>query len=157
MYSRQFLSLEDARKVGEAALKKAMEHPDRPMVIAVCDATGELVYLLKMDKARPIFSKMAQNKIYTAISFGEDTVDIAPNLKKDNKVLSDFPDPRYTTVEGGVCLRAPDGSVIGAIGTSGRVPNIDKYNDLDIALAGAEALGTRPKRNKGQDMWAKQS
>ena len=157
MYSKYFLSLEDARKVGDAALKKAMEHPHRPMVIAVCDAMGELVYLLKMDGARPIFSKMAQNKIYTAITFGEDTVDITPNLKKDNKVLSDFPDPRFTTVEGGVCLRAPDGSVIGAVGTSGRVPNIDKYNDLDIALAGADALGPQPKRDKTHDMWAKQT
>lgn len=140
MYSKQILSLEDARIVGEAALAKAMEHPDRPMAIAVGDCNGELVYFVRTGDTLPLVPYMAMNKMYTAIRFRMDTVEVKKLLKSDNKVLSDFPDPRFTTVEGGVCLRAPDGAVIGAIGTSGRVPNIDKYNDLDIALAGAKAL-----------------
>jgi uncharacterized protein GlcG (DUF336 family) len=59
---------------------------------------------------------------------------------EDGRVVADFGDPRFTTIPGGVCLRAPDGTVIGAIGTSGRHPNIDKITDLDVALAGAKAL-----------------
>jgi uncharacterized protein GlcG (DUF336 family) len=140
MYSKKLLSLEEARVVGEAALSKAMENPDRPMAIAVGDATGELVYFVKMDNARPLFPKMAMNKVHTAIHYGRDTADVAAYLKADGRVVADFGDPRFTTIPGGVCLRAPDGTVIGAIGTSGRAPNIDKITDLDVALAGAKAL-----------------
>ncbi len=144
MYSRKLLSLEDARAVGEAALAKAMENPDRPMAIAVVDATGELVYFVKMDNSFPLYAKMAMNKAYTVVHFGMDTADIAQFLKKDNLVIRDFVDPKFTPIGGGVCLRAPDGIMIGAIGTSGRIPVIDKVGDLDVALAGAKALSLSP-------------
>ncbi|MFC1893495.1 heme-binding protein [Chloroflexota bacterium] len=140
MYSKQLLSLEDARIVGEAALAKAMENSDRPMAIAVGDATGELVYFVKMDTARPLFPKMAMNKVHTAIHFGRDTTEVGPYLQADGKGVSDFGDPRFTTIPGGVCLKASDGTVLGAIGTSGRYPKIDEITDLEVALAGAQAL-----------------
>jgi glc operon protein GlcG len=140
MYSKWLLSLEEARVVGEAALAKAMENPDRPMSIAVADATGELVYFVKMDNARPLFSKMAMNKVYTVIHWARDTGDIPAFLQEDNKTITDFADPRFTTVPGGICLTAPDGTMIGAIGTSGRAPNIDEITDSNVALAGAKAL-----------------
>jgi glc operon protein GlcG len=140
MYLKQMLSLEEGRAVGEAALAKAMEDPESPMAIAVADVTGALVYFVKMDNARPLFQWMAMNKVHTVTFFGKDTTDVAPFLAGDGKVLSDFGDPRFTTIPGGVCLRAPDGTMIGSIGTSGRAPNRDKVTDLDIALAGAKAL-----------------
>jgi uncharacterized protein GlcG (DUF336 family) len=140
MYERNMLSLEDARAVGEAALAKAMENPDRPMAIAVVDNTGEPVYFMKMDNSSPLFPKMAMNKAYTAIHFGMDTAEIAQFFQKDGLTVKDFVDPRFTPIGGGVCLRAPDGIVIGAIGTSGRVPKFDKVGDLDVALAGAKVL-----------------
>jgi len=144
MYSKRLLSLDGARIVGEAALAKAMENPDRPMSIAVADATGMLVYYVKMDNARLNFSNMAMNKVYTVIYWARDTGDIQAYLQEDGKVITDFGDPRFTTIPGGVCLRAPDGTMIGAIGTSGRVPNIDEVTDLDVALAGAKSIKMRP-------------
>lgn len=140
MYERKLLSLEDARIIGEAALAKAMENPDRPMAIAVVDATGEPVYFLKMDNSTPLYAKMSMNKAYTAIHFGMDTAEIAQFFQKDGLTVKDFVDPNFTPIGGGVCLRAPDGTMIGAIGTSGRIPKIDKVGDLDVALAGAKAL-----------------
>ena len=145
MYSKNILSLDEARIVGEAALAKAMENSDRPMAIAVGDVTGLLVYFVKMDNARPQFPRMAMNKVHTVTYFGRDTGDIAAFLKGDNRVIADFGDPTFTTIPGGVCLRAPDGTVIGSIGTSGRAPNVDEVTDLDVALAGANALHDRYK------------
>lgn len=142
MYERKLLSLEDARIVGEAALAKAMENPDRPMAIAIVDATGEPVYFVKMDNSTPLYAKMAMNKAYTAIHFGMDTAEIAQFFQKDGLTVKDFVDPNFTPIGGGVCLRAPDGTLIGAIGTSGRIPKIDKVGDLDVALAGAKALSS---------------
>ena len=139
MYSKKLLGLEDARIVGEAALAKAKETPDRPMAIAVIDAMGDLVYYVKMDNTTPIPPRMAINKAYSAIQFPLDTADIAKFMKEDGREVSEFVDPKLTTIPGGVCLKAPDGTLIGAIGTSGRNPK-DKYDDLDVALAGARAL-----------------
>lgn len=140
MYAKRLISLGDARKAGEAALKKAMENPDRPMAIAIVDATGELVYFVKMDNSSPLFPKMAVNKAYTAIHFRLDTAEIPESMKKDGLVLKDFVDPQFTKIPGGVCIKTAEGEVVGAIGTSGRIPGIDKINDLDVALAGAKAL-----------------
>lgn len=140
MYLINLISLKEARIVGEAALAKAMENPESPMAIAVVDRMGDLVYYVKMDGTSPIPPKMSINKAYSALQFPMDTADIEKFLKEDNKDIRDFVDPRLTSIPGGVCLRAPDGSVIGAIGTSGRAPNRDKVTDLDVALAGARAL-----------------
>lgn len=146
MYSQSFLSLEEARIVGEAALAKAMESKGRPMAIAVVDAVGELVYFVKMDKNFPfhgVSPKMAINKAYTAGQWGMDTADVVAFLKAGGRVIGEFPDPRFTTVPGGICLRAPDSSVIGAIGAAGRAPNVEKVADQEVALAGAQALSFR--------------
>lgn len=142
MYSKKLLSLEEARRVGNAALSKAMENPERPMAIAVVDAIGELVYFVKMDNAPLLATKMPLHKAYTVIHFGMDTADVSKFLAEDPSRLdtSDFVDPRFTTIPGGVALRAPDGTLIGAIGTSGRAPHVDKVSDLEVALAGVKAL-----------------
>ena len=140
LFSKKMIGLKDARAVGEAALAKAMENPDRPMAIAIVDATGELVYFVKMDNSQPLFAKMAVNKAYTVVHFGMDTADIGRVLKKEGLGVRDFVDPKFTSLGGGVCLRSPDGTMIGAIGTSGRQPVIDKVGDTDVALAGVKAL-----------------
>lgn len=142
MYSRKLLSLEEARRVGDAALAKAMEHPERPMSIAVVDALGVLVYFVKMDGASLLSTEMPLRKAYTVINFNFDTAELEKHLADDPSHLTaaDFGDPRLTKIPGGVALRAPDGTLLGAIGTSGRAPHVDEVSDLDVALAGAEAL-----------------
>ena len=140
MYSRELISLEAARSAGEAALAKAMENPDRPMAIAIVDATGELVYFVKMDNSSPLYAKMAVNKAYTAIHFRMDTADISTSIGRDGLSIKDFVDPKFTPVGGGVCIKTSEGEVVGAMGTSGRIPVIDKVSDSDVALAGVKAL-----------------
>jgi uncharacterized protein GlcG (DUF336 family) len=142
MYSRKLISLDEARRVGDAALARAMEHPDRPMAIAVVDAMGVLVYFVKMDGAPLLATQMPLHKAYTVINFSRDTADVEKFLADDPNRLAttDFGDQRLTRIPGGVALRAPDGTLIGAIGTSGRAPHVDKVSDLDVALAGAKAL-----------------
>lgn len=140
MYPRQFLRLEEAHAVGEAALAKALENPDRPVAIALVDPMGELIYFLRQDNTFPLTASMAINKAYTAAAFRMDTADLAAAMKSWGRKLSDFLDPRFTLVPGGTCLRTSDGIVIGAIGASGRKPGIDKIRDQDLAEAGAMAL-----------------
>ena len=142
MYSKKLLGLEEARRVGDAALAKAMENPERPMAIAVVDALGVLVYFVKMDGAPLLATEMPLHKAYTVINFNMDTADLEKFLADDPSRLdtTDFGDHRLTKIPGGVALRATDGTLIGAIGTSGRAPHKDKVSDLEVALAGAKAL-----------------
>ena len=87
MYTKKLLSLEEARRVGEAALSKAMENQERPMVIAVVDASGELVYFVKMDNATPLATQMPLHKAYTVINFGRDTADVKQFLLDDPEMV----------------------------------------------------------------------
>ena len=137
MYLRKLISLEDARTAGEAALAKAMENPDWPVAIAVVDATGELVYFVKMDNSSPLFAKMAINKAYTVVHFEMDN--IKQFFAPQGLGVSDFPDPKFTPM-GGTVIKAPDGAVLGGIGVSGRRPDVHNVGDRDIELAGFKAL-----------------
>jgi uncharacterized protein GlcG (DUF336 family) len=137
MYLRKLISLEDARKAGEAALAKAMENPDWPVAIAVVDATSELVYFVKMDNSSPLFAKMAVNKAYTVVHFEMDN--IMKFFKPQGLDVSAFPDPKFTPM-GGTIIRASDGTVLGGIGASGRRPDVHNVSDTDIEAAGVKAL-----------------
>jgi uncharacterized protein GlcG (DUF336 family) len=137
MYLRKLISLEDARNVGEAALAKAMENPDWPVAIAIVDATGELVYFMKMDNSSPLYGKMAINKAYTVVHFEMDNV--MQFFKPQGLDISAFPDPKFTPM-GGTVIRASDGAVLGGIGASGRRPDIHNVSDRDIEQAGVKAL-----------------
>ena len=138
MYQKQLLTLETARTVGEAALAKAMENQESPVAIAVVDATGELVYFVKMDNSSPLFAKMAVNKAYTEVQFGTDARRVPGAIMELGVIVRDI-DPKFTPM-GGVAIKAPDGTIIGAIGASGRKPVRDKVLDGDIAQAGLAAL-----------------
>jgi uncharacterized protein GlcG (DUF336 family) len=114
------------------------------MSIAVVDAMGVLVYFVKMDGATPLSTEMPMRKAYTVINFHMDTAEVEKFLAADPSRLGtgDF-SGGLTRIPGGVALRAPDGTLLGAIGPSGRVPHVDEVNDLDVALAGAAALQER--------------
>ena len=139
MYSRQFLSFEEARSVAEAALAEAAKHPDRPCAIAVVDPIGDLIYFGRQDYAPAHFLMLATDKAYTAARFRRDTVHVEDTIKLSGLGIKDFIDPRYTKVPGGICIKTPDGTVIGAIGISGRNPR-DEIDDLAVGEAGLKVL-----------------
>ena len=137
MYLKKLINLEDARTAGEAALAKAMENPDWPVAIAIVDATSELVYFVKMDNSSPLYAKMAINKAYTVVHFEMDN--IMQFFKPQGLDISAFPDPKFTPM-GGTIIKAPDGTVLGGIGVSGRRPDIHTVSDRDIETAGLDAV-----------------
>ncbi len=136
MYSKKFIGLEEARAVAEAVLVEASKSPGRPVAAAVVDPVGQLIYLVRQDDTLALSSNMATNKAYTAITLRQDTAEVDSEMKTD---ISNFCDPRLTRLPGGVCLRAPDGTIIGAIGVSGRRRG-ERPSDKELAEAGAKAL-----------------
>lgn len=130
------ITLEQARKVVDAALKKSEELGVK-MNIAVVDAGTNLVAFNKMDDAWLGSIDISQKKARTARYFNMDTGEIGKlsqpggslyNIEHSNNGLITFP--------GGVVIKDGSGKIIGAVGVSGSTVE----NDHAVAAAGASAV-----------------
>lgn len=145
MIEANSISLEEARRVIDAMLRySTADKPGPPMAHAVVDRAGVLVCFARMDGAAPLVRRMAENKAYTAAIWQKDTADIHNLMKSDPDVsIGYFGDlDRQAAIPGGVLIRASDGSIVGAAGSSGR----DLAGDEEAARAGASVLGEGAER-----------
>ncbi len=135
--STQDITAAQARAVVDAAKAKAAAI-DTKMDIAVVDAGGNLKAFLRMDGAWLGSVDISIKKAKTARWFDMPTGEIGKlsqpggplfNIEHSNDGLITFP--------GGVPLKTPDGTVIGAVGVSGS----SVENDHAVATAGAEVIG----------------
>ncbi len=116
--SRQTITKEAAMKLIAAAEKKA-EELKKPMVIAVCDESGNLKAFSRMDGAPLLSVQIAQDKAYTAISFGVATHQWFDFIKNDPPLLAGIVHtPRLIVFGGGYPIKV-DGQLVGGIGVSG--------------------------------------
>lgn len=108
----------------------------RPMAISVCDQAGELKAFLRMDGAPFIAVDIAQNKAWTAASFGIST-DEWFNFIKDDPPLSlgIVHTPRLTPFGGGFPIFV-DEQVVGGLGVSGG----HYTEDMECARAALDKL-----------------
>ena len=102
-----------------------------------------------MDGASPLNGRMAVIKAYTATKWLHDTKAIKERLfdmglGDDRRDIAWFGDPRFTAVWGGILLRAPDGTVLGALGESGGTPAEDEEMGQLGAAAFAAVYGQPP-------------
>jgi len=133
--TRQSISASAADAVIRAAEAKA-QAMGVPMVIAVCDESGVLKAYARMDGAPLLSVEIAQNKAWTAASFGIATHAWHDFIKDDPPLLHGITHtPRLVVFGGGYPLEQ-DGAMIGAIGVSG-----GHYSqDMEVAQAGVAAL-----------------
>ncbi len=134
------LGLAEARAVVDAMLKAAAERK-LTMAAAVVDPGGEIIHLARMDGGSALNSRMCVNKGYTAVKWLQNTKALKSrlfdmSLGDDRRDITWFGDPRYTAVWGGILLKAPDGTVLGALGESGGTP----AQDEEIGQIGAKAF-----------------
>ena len=134
-YEKKSITLEMAKKMIEGAEKKAKEI-GMPMVTAICDESGNLKALSRMDGAALIAIQIAQDKAYTAISFGLTTDEWYSFIKDDPPLLTGIPHvSRMIVFGGGYPIKIGD-EIIGGIGVSG-----GQYpQDMECAKAGLEVL-----------------
>ncbi len=132
---RQTLTAEAAKKLVAAAEKKA-EELKKPMVITVCDESGNLKEFTRMDNAPLLSVQIAQDKAYTAISFGIATHEWYEFIKDDPPLLAGIVHTPRLVVFGGGYPVSIDGQVVGGIGVSG-----GHYSeDMQVAEAALKAL-----------------
>ncbi len=130
------ISLDDARRVIDAAVAKA-EEIGQPQDIAVVDAGGNLKAHVRMDSANIGSIHIAINKAYTSVAFQTQTKDLTEATRPTGDLygLSDAHGGRLVVFPGGIPL-VRDGHVIGAVGVS--TGSIEQ--DQAVAEAGAAAL-----------------
>ena len=130
------LSLEDARRVIDAAVAKAVEI-GVPQDVAVVDTGGHPKAHVRMDNANIGSIYISINKAYTSIAFQCQTKDLTDITRVDQDLygLNDAHGGRLVVFPGGIPL-VRDGRIVGAIGVS--TGTIEEYQT--VAEAGAAAL-----------------
>ena len=130
------MTLEDARRVINAAEKKAKEI-GQPMNIAVADEGGNLVAHVRMDNAWIGSIDISIKKAYTSRAFDIETQDLAKHSQSGSQFFGIHAsnDGKIMIFAGGGPLKR-EGKVVGAIGVSGGSGD----QDHSVAVAGAAAF-----------------
>ncbi|MBO0795616.1 MAG: heme-binding protein [Ktedonobacteraceae bacterium] len=107
-----------------------------PSSIAITDESGVLKAFTRMDGAALLTVQIAQDKAYTASSFGMATDGWHEFIKNDPPLLHGVIKTERLIIFGGGYPIQQDGMLIGGIGVSGG----HYTQDMDIAQAGLAAL-----------------
>src|SRR5262245_51130311 len=101
------------------AVQKVLEQKQQGAAVAVVDAHGEVLAMLRTDGCRLSCIDVAVNKAYTAAREQSESKLLGDASKKFGFPLTNFGELRYVSWGGGVPVVAPDGEVVGAVGVSG--------------------------------------
>ncbi|MFZ6759207.1 GlcG/HbpS family heme-binding protein [Undibacterium sp. Ji50W] len=134
MQTKPVLTLDDVKKIAAAAEAEAKAN-NWPVVIAIVDDGGHLMWLQRLDGVAPISSHIAPAKATTA-ALGKRESKIYEDIINNGR-FSFMRAPNLDgMLEGGVPIFA-DGHCVGAVGVSG----VKSAEDAQIAKAGIAALG----------------
>jgi glc operon protein GlcG len=120
-----------------AAIQAALTQRNHAAVIAVADAHGELISLLRLDGAPLPSILIATNKAWTAARERMPTRELG-QLARDPQNGFDmayYGDSRYVGWGGGLPVIV-DGRVVGSVAVSG----LPETEDMELAQIGAEAI-----------------
>ncbi len=125
-----------AQRMIEAAVAKSRELK-KAMCIAVVNECGQLKAFHAMDGAAHLAIQIAQDKAWTASSFGIATHVWWDFIKNDPPLLHGITHTPRLTIFGGGYPVMEEGQMIGAIGVSGG----HYSDDMEVARAALEAVG----------------
>jgi glc operon protein GlcG len=132
--ARPTLTLEGARKAGEAAASFAKQNGATPC-IAVVDESGFLLYFQRLDGSFAAAATVSIGKAHTAAIFKKSTGEFEDTINKGRFTMTALAD--FTPLQGGMPILY-NGQVVGAIGVSGAK---SARQDEEVAKAGAAAVG----------------
>ncbi len=134
-FQKASITAATAQRIIAAAELKAIEM-GIPMCIAVVDGDGTLKAFTRMDGAALLSVQIAQDKAYTAISWGMATNEWYDFVKDDPPLLHGIIKTDRLIVFGGGYPIKTDAGIIGGIGVSGG----HYTHDMEVAQAGLAAL-----------------
>ncbi len=113
------LTFDLAHKALAEGVKKAPAEFGRPVCVAVCDETGNLLAFCRMDDAPLRSIAISMSKAYTACRMGVNTDAFFARLQREHLAPADFCDGKFTSLPGGAVIKSKEGAVLGGIGISG--------------------------------------
>lgn len=119
------------------AIREAIQGAGKAGVIAVADAHGELVGLLRLDRAPLASINIAVNKAFTAARERKATAELGREVRDPAKGfdISYLGDARFTGFGGGLPV-VIDGVGVGAVSVSG----MSEVEDAAFAKFGVDAI-----------------
>ncbi|GIE97459.1 GlcG/HbpS family heme-binding protein [Paractinoplanes rishiriensis] len=137
------MRLAHAESLADATLKHAREIGAAPLAVVVLDAGGHPVVVKREDGAGILRVEIATAKAYGALGMGMSSREIATRAERQPVffgTLAAVTGGRLAPAPGGVLLRDAAGTVVGAIGVSGDVSDVDERCILE-GTRGAEPDG----------------
>lgn len=137
------ISLAEANRMIEATFAAAAEHRCHALSAIVLDAGGRVKAFQKQDGCSLLRFEIAYGKAFAALSLGRSSRMVLqkqrdkPVFLQSLQALADGP---MFLEAGGQLVRDPSGEVVGAIGVTGDVNEMDDI----CAMAGIRAAGFRP-------------
>ena len=136
------ISLDEAVTIINACFAAAKERKLRPLTAVILDAGGRLKAALKQDGCAMLRFEIAYGKAYAALSMGRPSR-LVLQKQREKPVFMDnllaLADGPMFLEAGGQLIRDPAGEIIGALGVTGDVNQVD---DL-CAIDGIHAAGFR--------------
>jgi glc operon protein GlcG len=136
MKTQNNLDQKEAEKI-IAAVKAELLLRRKAAVIAVSDAQGELIALLRLDGAPLPSIVIAANKAWTAARERKPTFEVGQAARdpKSGFDMAYYGDHRYIGWGGGIPV-VNEGEVIGAVAVSG----LTEQEDVELAMIGLAAV-----------------
>jgi glc operon protein GlcG len=122
----------DEALVAIDAIRAELVRRGRTAVIAVADAHGELIALVRLDGAPLSSIAVAANKAFTAARLRRTTREVGAQLRERGTDIVFYGDPRYLGFGGGVPIKVGN-AVVGGIAVSG----LSDADDEALAEMGA--------------------
>lgn len=132
------IGLDQAVQVATGALAHAERIGAAPLAVAVLDPGGHVVALHRQDGAGIARNQIATGKAWSALGMGMATrrlADIAARLPAFVGAVASLPGTTLIPVPGGVLIRDAAGTLLGAVGISGDVSDVDE----ECAVQGIES------------------
>ena len=137
------ISLDQARLIADAALKKGRALNFAPLTVAVLDAGGQLKVLLREDDCSLLRPEIAIGKAWGTLGMGFGGRELSRRAEKVPTfftALNAMSNGRMVPVAGGVLIRNAAGQIMGSVGISGDTSD----NDEICSVAGVQAASLVP-------------
>lgn len=136
----QRLDLLTATKLASAAIAASREFDCKPLAVAVLDAAGHPLVVLRDEEASFLRPKIATGKARGCLGMGFGGRELARRAQAMPAffdAINSLTDGEVIPVAGGVLIRNDQGELLGAVGISGDTSD----NDERCALQGINAVG----------------
>lgn len=137
------ITLAQARTICTEALAQGRKLDLAPLTVAVLDAGGVAVCMMREDDSSLLRPEIATGKAWGTLGMGfggRELARRAETVPQFFNALSDMSGGRMVPVPGGVLVCNGDGRIVGAVGISGDT----SVNDEICAVYGIEAAGLTP-------------